>query len=453
MTSANWPPIPICFSRSTRTPPNGNTRFVIARSICIRANDGTPQYLLAVLDDVTERRAVQQQLQQAQKMEAVGRLTGGLAHDFNNLLLIMIGNLDLLVEEVRDNPEAAEKVDTVLMSSLRGADLTRQLLAFSRRQSLMPKRLQVNELIENTSKLLQRTLGENIGVELRLAADLWPVAVDESQLEAALVNMAINARDAMPNGGRLVVETRNTSLDKDYCEKYVDLSPGEFVEIDVTDNGTGMPPEVLSRVFEPFFTTKDPARGTGLGLSTVFGFMRQSGGHVTAYSEVGLGTTFKLYLPRAKGELASVQASPAAATNAPTGTPHETILVVEDNPEIRAMVVKQLIELGYEVLQAENAMDALERLATAAVDLMFTDMVMPGKINGKQLAWIARFKQPSLKVLFTSGFPGTADVEGAQLEPDDVLLRKPYRKADLAQAVRAILDGAGAAPVATAVSA
>jgi nitrogen-specific signal transduction histidine kinase/ActR/RegA family two-component response regulator len=398
---------------------------------------------LTVLDDVTDRRAVRQQLQQAQKMEAVGRLTGGLAHDFNNLLLIMIGNLDLLVEEMKDNPEAAEKVDIVLQSSLRGADLTRQLLAFSRRQSLMPKQLCLNDLIENTSKLLHRTLGENVDIELRLADNLWPVTVDESQLEAALVNMAINARDAMPDGGRLVVETRNTALDKDYCEKHVELNPGEFVEIEVTDNGTGMPPEVLSRIFDPFFTTKDPARGTGLGLSTVFGFMRQSGGHITAYSEVGLGTTFKLYLLRAQGELASAQASPTAAMKAPTGTPHETILVVEDNREIRAMVVNQLSELGYQVLQAENAMDALERLGTAAVDLMFTDMVMPGKINGKQLAWIARFKQPTLKVLFTSGFPGSADVHGAQLEPDDILLRKPYRKADLAQAVRDVLDSGG----------
>jgi PAS domain S-box-containing protein len=423
------------------TPPDGPTRYVTARTMCIRAGNGTPQYLLAVLDDVTERRSVRHQLALAQKMEAVGRLTGGLAHDFNNLLLIMIGNLDLLAGEVRDNPSAAEQVEVVLQSSLHGAELTRQLLAFSRRQSLTPKRLEVNALVESTTKLLQRSLGESIVVELRLSDDLWPVRADESQLESAIVNIAINARDAMPNGGRLVIETRNTQLDKDYCDSRGELIPGEFVVIEITDAGTGMPPDVLSQIFEPFFTTKGPGEGTGLGLSSVFGFMRQSGGDVTAYSEVGIGTTFKLYLPRAEAApdvcepVVVMHASAAAAS-------HETILVVEDNPTVRAMVVKQLSELGYAVMEAENAMDALECLSRAHVDLMFTDMVMPGGINGKQLAWVARLKYPDLKILFTSGFPGTADVQTPQLEPTDVLLRKPYRKLDLACAVRDMLDGA-----------
>jgi PAS domain S-box-containing protein len=428
------------FDERPLTMMGGRMRHVTARTICMRAEDGKPQYLLVVIDDVTERRLVEQQLQQAQRMEAVGRLTGGLAHDFNNLLLIIIGNLDMLANDVRGDRAAAEKVETILQSSLRGAELTRQLLAFSRRQPLAPKCLQVNRLLESTAKLLHRTLGQDITIALKLAPDLWTVSVDEAQLEAAVVNIAINARDAMPDGGKLAIETRNARLDADYCGRHPDVTPGDFVVIEVTDNGTGMPPDVLSRIFEPFFTTKGPAIGTGLGLSMVFGFMRQSGGHINAYSEVGLGTTFKLYLPRAQGDICRPEdeARPAAAE--PARGSNETILVVEDDPTIRSMVAAQLRDLGYVALEADDALEALNKLATTRVDLLLTDMIMPGETNGKQLATMARLNHPNLKVLYTSGFPGGPDSPGARLQPADVLLKKPYRKGDLAHAVRDVLD-------------
>jgi PAS domain S-box-containing protein len=419
--------------------PDGRVRHVKARTICIRADDGTPQYLVVVLEDVTEQRLVEQQLLQAQKMEAVGRLTGGLAHDFNNLLLIIIGNLDLLAERVGGDREAAERVRVILESSLRGADLTRRLLAFSRRQALNPKRLDVNQLVESTAHLLRRTLGENVVVQLAPAPDAWPANVDEAQLEAALVNIAINARDAMPDGGTLAIATRNAQLDEAYCAKHPEVAAGDYVAIEIADNGTGMPPDVLGRIFEPFFTTKGSDHGTGLGLSTVLGFLRQSGGHIHADSEVGIGTTFTLYLPRAAAQDDRGEGAPTPAAPAAPGATEEIILVVEDNPGIRSMVAAQLRDLGYRVLQAENALEALEQL-DGDVDLLFTDIVMPGGTNGKQLATIARLKRPDLKVLFTSGFPGAPDCGGAALEPTDVLLKKPYRKWELAKAIRDALE-------------
>jgi PAS domain S-box-containing protein len=431
----------VFFDEHPFTSPAGLAHYVTARAACIRDGGGKPQYLLAVIEDVTDRRLVRQQLQQAQRMESVGRLTGGLAHDFNNLLLIMIGNLDLLARDVEDRPAAAEKLQTVLQASLRGADLTRQLLAFSRRQPLAPKQLQVNDLIRNTTSLLQRTLGQDMVIQLKLADHVWPVAADEAQLEAALVNIAINARDAMPEGGKLLIETHNTQLGQDYCDQHTEIVPGDYVAIEITDTGTGMPPEVLSRIFEPFFTTKPAGVGTGLGLSTVFGFVRQSGGHINAYSEVGIGTTFKFCLPRTEEHARDARPYTAAPGLVPDRTHSETVLVVEDNPEIRLLVVAQLGDLGYRAVAADDVFDALEKLDSTGADLLFTDMVMPGAMNGKQLATIAGFKHPGLKVLFTSGFPGTADFPGTQLEPDDVLLKKPYRKAELGRAIRAILHG------------
>ena len=419
----------------------GEARYVTARRMCIRSSEGAPQFLLTVVEDMTERRVARQQLVQAQRMEAVARLTGGLAHDFNNLLMIIIGNLDLLAEEVSHLPSAAKKVETVLQAGLRGSDLTGRLLAFSRRQSLLPKRLQTNGLIRNLTKLLQRTLGTDVTIELNLCDDLWPVAADESQLEAALINLAINARDAMPGGGKLIIATRNVVLDAAYCALVPGVKPGEFVAIEATDTGTGMPPEVLARVFEPFFTTKTADRGTGLGLSSVFGFIRQSGGHIDARSEVGAGTTFILYLPRTEAVPQLSEGVPAAAPKFNARASDAVILVVEDDPVIRAMVTGQLGALGYRVVAAENAADALKTLETHHVDLLFTDMVMPGEMNGKQLASVARARYPAIKTLFTSGFPGESEMAGAKLEVDDVLLKKPYRKNELISAVRDALEG------------
>lgn len=429
------------------TLPDGRTHYLTSKRTCIRDSEGKPEYLLNVIEDVTERRLVQQQLQQAQRMEVVGQLTGGLAHDFNNLLHIIIGNLDLLALDVQGNAEAVEKVEAVLKASLRGAELTAQLLAFSRRQSLAPRPLQLNDLLQGLIKLLKRTLGEGIEVELKLDVGLPTITADEAQLEAAVVNIAINARDAMANGGKLFIETRAVTLDREYCAKHAVVNPGAFVLIEITDTGTGMPPEVLSHIFEPFYTTKDPGRGTGLGLSMVFGFVRQSGGHITADSKVGVGTTFRLYLPCSGAVFDQVTLVPTAPDNASAGMPGETILVVEDNPAIRSLAGAQLRELRYRVIEAEDAAAALDTLAQSGVDLLFTDIVMPGSMNGKQLATAAQRRYSELKVLFTSGFPGSGNsAEGVQLDSSDVLLKKPYRKAELAKAVRDALDQTAGSP-------
>jgi len=424
---------------SLHTPGNG-TKTVTSRRIAIRQN-GEAQYLLGVVEDVSRRKLIEQQLQQAQKMEAVGNLTGGLAHDFNNLLLIIIGNLDLLSLDVAGNAAAKEKIETILEASLRGAELTKQMLAFSRRQPLQPKRVDVNALIDDTMRLLTRTLGETITYDVRMGKDLWPVFVDHAQLESTLVNIAINARDAMPDGGRLSITTSNVHVDADFAARHAEFTPGDYVGISITDTGTGMPPEVVARIFEPFFTTKGPGEGTGLGLSMVYGFMKQSKGHISAYSEVGLGTTFKLYLPchgpsQAPAK-ARVESQPAAAR----AQPGETILVVDDNRDVRLAVCTQLASLGYNVHEADSGHAALERLETLRVDLLFTDMIMPGGLSGKDVADRARTKFPGLKILFTSGFPGKTFADGStELQPADRLLSKPYRKTDLARAVRELLD-------------
>ncbi|MGP0090272.1 MAG: PAS-domain containing protein [Xanthobacteraceae bacterium] len=403
--------------------------------------EGEPQFLLTVLEDVTERRQIERELQQAMKMEAVGRLTGGMAHDFNNLLLIIIGNLDLLQEEVAGNATAMEEVQAILQASLRGAELTRQMLAFSRRQPLQPKLVGINELVGNAARLLARTLGENIDISVHTTADLPSVLVDEAQLEAALVNIAINARDAMPTGGRLTIETKKMQFDADELVSAEGLAPGSYIVVVITDTGTGMPPDVLARIFEPFFTTKKPGEGTGLGLSMVYGFIKQSGGHVRAYSEVGRGTSFKLYLPQAA---ASAREAPIVrAQEVRKASGEEVILAVDDNPDVRRTVGNHLRDLGYQVVTAENAEKALQTIADPGkIDLLFTDVVMPGGMNGKQLALEARKQRPDLKVLFTSGFPGTSLSNNLDLDSGDALLCKPYRKHELAQRVREVLDGA-----------
>jgi len=422
------------------TNPSRGTRTAISNRRCILGDDGKPAYLLAVADDVTERKVTEQQLQQAQKMEAVGNLTGGVAHDFNNLLTIIIGNLDLLQDDVVDNPAAQHKVETILQASLRGADLARQMLAFSRRQPLQPKRIDVNEHLSRTVQLLTRTLGENVRIDLRLGADSWPVLVDQSQLEAAVVNIAINARDAMPRGGILTLETEKLHVDRDNVALSQVMSSGDYMIIKICDTGTGIPPDVLARVFEPFFTTKDPGKGTGLGLSMVYGFIKQSGGHITVDSEVGKGTTFKLYLPRAvETDAQSYREESVAESQAPL-TAGKVILAVDDNPVVRATVVAQLKEFGYEVIEADNAQAALEKLdGNEKVDLLFTDIVMPGGINGKELADKARAMHPNLKVLFTSGFPGAGLNDNIEFAEDEILLSKPYRKRDLALAIGKVL--------------
>jgi PAS domain S-box-containing protein len=418
-------------------------RLVTSNRIAIRNNDGEVQYIVGVIEDVTERKAVADQLRQAQKMEAIGNLTGGVAHDFNNLLTVIMGNLDLLQEDVAGNPAAAEAIKVVLEAAERGADLTRHMLAFSRRQSLQAKAVDVNALIATTMRMLNRTLGETIVVELQTAADLPAAMVDPSQLETALVNIAINARDAMPNGGTLTINTRTVEFDETYAAQHPGVRADRYVCIALADSGTGVPPEMLERIFEPFFTTKAAGQGTGLGLSMVYGFVKQSGGHITAYSEVGRGTVFKLFLPLAAPTLPTTTAPPLVP-HAAKRAGNEVILAVEDNPDIRATVVRHLRDLGYRVCEADNADAALKILEAAEpIDLLFTDMIMPGGINGKELATKARAKRADLKVLFTSGFPGTSSAPGTQLEASDVLLSKPYHKHELARAVEEVLSAGG----------
>jgi PAS domain S-box-containing protein len=402
----------------------------------LRRGDG---YVLnAFVRDLTEKIKIEEQFRQAQKMEAVGQLTGGLAHDFNNLLAIIIGNLDLLDGSLTD-AEQRELLREAVGAALSGSELTRRLLAFARRQPLQPEPIDLNELLGGISKLLGRTLGEHIEVQVELDPTIPFVLADRVQLETAVANLATNARDAMPDGGRLYIATRSGRLDEEYAAQHVEVEPGDYVAIEISDTGQGMPPDVLARIFEPFFTTKEVGKGTGLGLSMVFGFMKQSRGHINVYSEPGRGTTFRLYLkPASRASIESVAEAPPIQ---PALDRRATVLVVEDNHRLRQVVVKQLTSLGLAVLEAENAQQALERLREAeTVDLVFSDVVLPGGMDGIALTSEIVRRDPQAKILLTSGFPGKrlADAEG--LGSTVRLLSKPYRKDELTRAVREALD-------------
>jgi len=406
---------------------------------------GGHRHFTGILRDLTsqqhelaERTRLEAQLHQAQKMEAIGNLTGGMAHDFNNLLSVVIGNVDLLRDLKKHDPDIDELAGEALEAAFRGADLTRRLLAFARQQPLRPQRVDVNQLISGITRLLSRTLGEDIEIALDLSPELWPVVVDPAQLEASLTNLATNARDAMPDGGRLIIASSNRFLDADYAAQQTEVSPGGYVMIEVSDTGTGITPEVIERIFEPFFTTKGRDKGTGLGLSMVFGFIKQSGGHISVYSEPGIGTTFRLFLPRMAEETTQVdERSPEPLVHGRG----ETILVVEDNAPLRRVVTRQLGELGYRVLAAENAAAGLRLMEQQSIDLLLTDVVLPGGINGRELARRVRRRCPQTKILFTSGF-SEARLNGdtGPLFSCTPLLSKPYRKEELASAVRQALD-------------
>jgi PAS domain S-box-containing protein len=406
---------------------------------------GGHRHFTGILRDLTghkqeqlERSKLEAQLHQAQKMEAIGNLTGGMAHDFNNMLGVIIGNLDLLRDLRKDDAEVDELTREALDAAFRGADLTRRLLAFARRQPLRSQRVDVNDLIAGITRLLSRTLGEDIEISLDLSPEAWPIIVDPAQLEASLTNLATNARDAMPSGGRLSIVTGNRALDSDYAAQHPGVTAGGYVMIEVSDTGSGMTQDIINRIFEPFFTTKGRDKGTGLGLSMVFGFIKQSGGHISVYSEPGIGTTFRLFLPRMTEALQVVEAQMAAPLVHGNG---ETVLVVEDNAALRRVVTRQLGELGYRVLEAGNAAAGLRLMERQSVDLLLTDVVMPGGTDGRELARRARQRWPGIKVVFTSGFSETRlnDSPGpsAFCTP---LLSKPYRKEELASAAREALD-------------
>jgi PAS domain S-box-containing protein len=393
--------------------------------------------IMFAIEDTRERNAVQDQLRQAQKMEAIGQLTGGLAHDFNNLLGVILGNLDLLAERFETGDEEKELTEAAIQAALRGAELIRQLLAYARRQPLAPKLTQLSPLLEAAANLLRRSLGENISLELQILEGIWPVRIDVSQLDSSLLNLAVNARDAMPNGGRLIIEATNVCIDKHALELNQEATPGDYVLLAVSDTGSGMSPEVLGRVFEPFYTTKGN-RGTGLGLSMVHGFIKQSGGYSKIYSEPGKGTTIRIYLPRALH--GDVSEPDTLYSDMPTGD-KEVILVVEDNAGIRDLAVRHLESLGYRTISAADGVSALAIIKSGAlVDLLFTDVVMPGGLDGRALAAAARQLQPGLKILFTSGFTAAAASASIKGGFGLNLLSKPYRKSDLARRIRTMLD-------------
>jgi signal transduction histidine kinase len=389
--------------------------------------------------EIEERERAEEALRQAQKMEAVGQLTGGVAHDFNNLLQVITGNLDILRQRAADR-SVHRLADAALRGAERAAALTQRLLAFSRRQPLDPRPIQVNKLVAGMSDMLRRTLGETVNVETVLAGGLWAAFCDANQLENALLNLAVNARDAMPDGGKLTIETANADLDAAYAATHDGVQPGQYVAIAVTDTGTGMSKDTLARVFEPFFTTKEAGRGSGLGLSQVYGFMRQSNGHVTVYSELGEGTTVRLYLPRHAGpdgeaeQDANLQPHPAAGHD-------QVVLVVEDDADVRANTVMMVEQLGYRVIGAADGAAALRELeGHPAIRLLFTDIGLPGGLNGRELADKARERRPGLAVLFTSGYARNAVVHHGRLDPGVEIIGKPFTFAALGARIRRLMD-------------
>jgi PAS domain S-box-containing protein len=390
--------------------------------------------------DLSERFAAEERVQRSQRLEAIGQLTGGIAHDFNNLLGLVISSLELLMDRADLAPDTIEHAAAALHGAQRGADLVRGLLAFARQQPLEPQTIDANALLGNTVRLLGRMLGGNIVVEFDGAVDLWPMHVDAPNLESAIVNLAVNARDAMPEGGRVTFSTRNVTFHANGQRDNPGVAPGDYVAVTARDTGSGIPPEVMSRIFDPFFTTKEPGKGTGLGLSMVFGFIKQSGGHIKVDSVVGKGTSVRLYVPRAADGLRADDATAAAAAAEPAKRTLERILVVEDNAAVRQIVVMQLRKLGYATMEADRASAALALLdAGEPFDLLFTDLAMPGGISGQALAREALSRRDGLKVLFTSGLPGSlAGVEG--FGGAEAVLAKPYRIEALARKVRQVLD-------------
>jgi PAS domain S-box-containing protein len=389
--------------------------------------------------DITEKMAAENQLRQSQKMEAVGQLTGGVAHDFNNILTVITGTIGILQDAVSNRPELVSITRMIDEAADRGANLTRHLLAFARKQPLQPVEVDVNSLILEAAKLLRPTLGEQIEISPNLADDAWSAMVDPSQLSTAILNLSLNARDAMPQGGKLTLETRNVFLDEGYVSMNSEVAVGNYVVIAVSDTGSGIPAPLIEKVFDPFFTTKEVGRGTGLGLSMVFGFVRQSGGHVKIYSEVGHGTTIRLYLPRST---VSSQSTGEVTLAAPFVGGDETVLVVEDDTLVRKYVMTQLQGLGYATLEAANGTEALDIIEIGGkIDLLFTDVIMPGSMNGPDLVQRAQLRRPDIKILYTSGYSENAIVHNGRLDAGVLLLSKPYRRIELARMLRTALDG------------
>ncbi|GIW50783.1 MAG: hypothetical protein KatS3mg081_0138 [Gemmatimonadales bacterium] len=401
---------------------------------------GRANGLVVMFEDVTTSKRLEEQLRRSQKMEAVGRLAGGIAHDFNNLLTVILGDADLLLSDIASDDPVREAVEEIRHAAERGAALTRQLLTFSRRQIVQPQVVSINDIISNMNRMLRRVIGEDIEIRLRLATDLWNVNIDPGQLEQVILNLSVNARDAMPRGGLLVLETANVQLDPEYAALHPEARPGDYVMLTVSDTGVGMTPEVKQHIFEPFFTTKEQGKGTGLGLATCYGIVRQFGGHISVYSEPGVGTTMKVYLPRAGGARTEVSSGTSELVR---GT--ETILVVDDDVRVRRVAVRVLQSLGYRVLEAGNGPEVLALLGREGtalrVDLLLTDVVLPG-MSGPELAERVRSLRQGLRVLFMSGYTEDLILQRRLLAREAAMVHKPFSPSELARKVRGVLDRA-----------
>ena len=417
---------------------DGRVIEISMSSALLHDSAGTESGYLFILDDISDRKAIEQQLFQSQKMEAIGQLTGGLAHDFNNILSIIICNLELLQENLPLHSDERELCDSALSSGLHGAELIKQILAFSRKQNLAPRELDVNVLVREMDSLLRRCLGEQVDVILELDQALCQATADNVQLQTAILNLVSNARDAMPRGGKLIIQTGNVTLDEDYASKFAEVKAGDYVMIAVTDTGEGMLPETVVKAFDPFYTTKPQGSGTGLGLSMVYGFVKQSEGHIRIYSEFGYGTTIRLYLPRVVLELLTV--APASETASVQKRNAGKILVVEDNEDLSYVARLSLSSAGFETIEAANAEQALKLVSDGTeFDLIFTDLILSSGDNGIELAQKCLRLRPSAKILFTSGFSEAALRDAGNTLREDNFIAKPYRKEDLVAKINSLL--------------
>ena len=404
----------------------------------ITNKEGIATHFLAIREDITERKQIEEHLRRSQKMEAVGELAGGIAHDFNNLLGVIIGNLDLMKRKVEDNSKLQKQLEKAQNAALRGSSLTRRLLNFAHQRPEIGSPANINKIIESLKDLVGKSLTRKIELEASLADDLWMVELNTGDFEDMLINLSLNARDAMPNGGRLIVETRNKVIDRTNSEYEKKITPGEYVELTISDTGCGIPKNITTKIFDPFFTTKDKDKGTGLGLAMVYGFIKRTKGHISVYSEEGIGTTFKIYLPRSQSM--AERTKPLVITNEilPTGT--ERILIVDDEEELTYIASSILEKLGYTTICAYNADEALKVLENTTIDLLFSDIVMAGSLNGFDLAQTAINIYPGLKILLTSGFAGKMQDSEEMGKWGKRIIAKPYRNSELANRIRETLD-------------